>query len=175
MLHCTHTGLRNKSEEVKLTLTFRRDLPKRKGRRRYRENHGNVSRTAKASRCIGTAASEQAHQADPKTALDGHGRRGSENAGRAGAMQRPAYGQRAGRIARNRLTRFHAAITAFDGPRRAMTNEHASSPALSATFSSAKASPLPMVLIVLIDSCSFYSRPALPVLVWRARAAFTGD
>src|SRR6516165_84283 len=33
MLHCTHTGLRNKLEEVKLTLTFRRDLPKRKGRR----------------------------------------------------------------------------------------------------------------------------------------------
>ena len=61
-------------------------------------------------------------------------------------MQRPAYGQRAGRIARNGLTRFHAAITTFDGPRRAMTNEHASSPALSATFSSAKASPSPMVL-----------------------------
>lgn len=33
-----------------------------------------------------------------------------------------------------------------------MTNEHASSQALSATVSSAKASPLPMVLIALIVS-----------------------
>jgi hypothetical protein len=33
-----------------------------------------------------------------------------------------------------------------------VTNEHASSPALSATFTSAKASPLPMVPIALIVS-----------------------
>ena len=89
-------------------------------------------------------------------------------------MQRPAYGQRAGRIARNRLTRFHAAITAFDGPRRAMTNEHASSPALCATFSSAKASPLPMVLIALIVNV-LRGRATSTSSVWRARAAFTRE
>ena len=66
-----------------------------------REGHGNVPRTAKLSRRAGAATSEQVHQANSKTALDGHGRRGCESADRTGAVRRRAYRQRANGIARD--------------------------------------------------------------------------
>ena len=68
-----------------------------------RSTDENVSRTSKTSRWLGTATSEQTHQADSKTALDGHGRGGEESTGGGGAVRRRACRQRARHIARDGL------------------------------------------------------------------------
>src|SRR5713226_4117976 len=66
--------------------------------KKYKDNvNGCASRTTKASRCIGRATSlERPYQAHPQTALDAYGRGSGEGAESAGAVRRPAHGQRAG-------------------------------------------------------------------------------